>query len=131
MSLTTWLSRLPFFSPSPSSAPSLSPSPHRTNWADDTFISSDEAEDALCNDRSSFVVRRDIMALVPSHIKRRMIHPDPSAHIPGFRELFIYLNNNQSSMRLRQMIEDYFDNSLPLRGNLSQSSLVSCDDTNN
>ena len=125
MSLTTWLSRLPFLSPSPS------PSFHQTNWADDTFINSDEAEAALCNDRPSFVVRRDIMALVPSHIKRRMIHPDPSAHIPGFRELFIYLNNNQSSMRLRQMIEDYFDNSLPLRGNLSQSSLVSCDDTNN
>ena len=106
------------------------PSPHRRNWADDTFISSDDAEDALCNDRFSFVVRGDIMTFVPGHIRLRMTHHDPSAHIPGFQELFIYLNNNQGSMHLRQMIEDYFDNSPPLRGNLSQSPLVSCDGTN-
>ena len=123
MYLTTWLSRLPFFSPSPS------PTSRRTNWADDTFISSDEAVAALCNDRSSFVVRNDIMTLVPGHIRLRMTHHDASAHIPGFQELFIYLNNNQSSTRLRQRIEDYFDNSPPLRENLSQSPFVS-DDTN-
>ena len=106
------------------------PSPHRRNWSDDTFISSDDAKDALCNDRSSLVVRDDIMTLVPGHIKRRMHQSDPSAHISGFQELFIYLNKNWSSPRLRQMIEDYFDNSPPLRGNLSQSPLVSCDGTN-
>ena len=128
---TTWLSNLPFFSPPPSSASSPSLSPHRTNWTDDTFISSNEAEEALCNDRSSFVVRNDIMERVPSLIKKHMINPDPRAHILGFQELFIHLNNNQSSMCLRQMIQDYFDKSPPLRGNLSQSSLVSCDDTNN
>ena len=105
------------------------PNPHRTNWADDTFVSSDDAEDALCNDRSSFVVRDDIMTLVPGHIKRRMNHSDPSAHISGFQELFIYLNKNRSSTRLRQMIEDYFDNSPPLREHLSQLPFVS-DDTN-
>ena len=127
------LSNPPFFSPSPSPSSASSPSlsPHRTNWANDTFISSNEAEEALCNDRSSFVVCSDIMTLIPKLIKRRMIHSDPSAHILGFQELFIYLNNNQSSMRLRQMIQDYFDKSPSLRGNLSQSSLVSCDDTNN
>ena len=106
------------------------PSPRQTSWADDTFISSNEAQAALCNDRSSFVVRRDIMTLVPDHIEMRITHHNPSAHIPGFEELFIYLNNNQSSMRLRQMIEDYFDNSPPLREHLSQSPFVSCDDTN-
>ena len=121
MPLKTWLSRQPFFSPSPS----RSPSPRRTNWADDTFISSDEAVAALCNDRSSFVVRNDIMTLVPGHIKMQMNHPEPSTHILGFRELFIYLNNNQGSMHLRQMIEQYFDKSPPLRGNLSQSSFDS------
>jgi hypothetical protein len=119
MSLTTWLSRLLFFPSSSSPSPSL----HRTSWADDTFISSNEAQAALCNDRSSVVVRGDIMTLVPDHIKMRMTHHDPSAHIPGFQELFIYLNNNRSSMRLRQMIEDYFDKSPPLRENLSQSPL--------
>ena len=127
MPLKTWLSRRPFFSPSRSRFPSS----RRTNWTDDTFVSSDEAVTALCNDRFSFVVRSDIMTLVPCHIRLRITHHDPSAHIPGFQELFIYLNNNQSSMPLRQMVEDYFANSLPLRGNLSQSSLVSCDDTNN
>ena len=106
------------------------PNPHRRSWADDTFLSGDDAEDALCNDRSSFVVRDDIMTLVPGHIKRRMNHSDPSAHISGFQELFIYLNKNESSARLRQRIEDYFDNSPPLREHLSQSSFVSCDGTN-
>ena len=106
------------------------PSPHRGNWAADTFISSDDAEGALCDDRSSFVVRDDIMTLVPGNIKRRMNHSDPSAHISGFQELFIHLNKNRSSTRLRQMIEDYFDNSPPLREHLSQSSFVSCDGTN-
>ena len=119
MPLKTWLSRRLFFSPSPS----RSPSPRRTNWADDTFISSDEAVTALCSDRFSFVVRGDIMTLVPDYITACMIHPDPRAQISGFRELFIYLNNNKSSMPLRQMIEDYFANSPPLRGNLSQSFL--------
>ena len=114
--------------PAPPSHPSHLIPPRR-NWADDTFISSDDAEDALCNDRSSFVVRDEIMTVVPGHIRRRMKHSEPSAHIPGFQELFIYLNTNRSSTRLRQMIEDYFDNSPPLRGNLSQSPLVSCDDT--
>ena len=106
------------------------PNRHRTNWADDTFVSSDDAEEALCNDRSSFVVCDDIMTLVPDYITACMIHPDPRAQISGFRELFIYLNKNRSSTRLRQMIEDYFDNSPPLRGHLSQSPLVSCDGTN-
>ena len=72
----------------PRTSPSPYPSPRRTSWADDTFISCDEAEAALCNDRSSFVVRSDIMTLVPGHIKMPMIHPEPSAHILGFRELF-------------------------------------------
>ena len=107
----------------PTSRPSY-PNPHRTSWADDTFINSDEAEAALCNDRSSFVVRSDIMTLVPGHIKLRLIHADPSAYISGFRELFIFLNNHRGSTRLRQMIEVYFDNSPPLRGHLSQSSLM-------
>ena len=105
------------------------PSPHQRSWVDDTFISSDEAVTALCNDRFSFVMRGDIMTLVPGHIRLRMTHHDPSAHIPGFQELFIYVNNNQSATCLRQRIEDYFDNSPPLRENLSQSPFVS-DDTN-
>ena len=122
LSASAWLSRLPFFSPSPSRPPS--PIPRRTNWADDMFISSDEAETALCNDRSSFVVRGDIMTLVPGQIKKLMNNYESTAHISGFRELFIHLNNNQSSMPLRQMIEDYFNESPSLRGNLSQSSQV-------
>ena len=126
MSLTTWPRRLPFFSPSHS----RSPSPRRTNWADDTFISSIEAQAALCNDRSSFVVRDDIMTLVPGHIKGRMNHSDPIAHTSGFQKLFIHLNKNRSSTRLRQMIEDYFDNSPPLREHLSQSLFVSGDGAN-
>ena len=125
MPLTTWFRRLPFFPPSPSPSPVL----RQTNWADDTFIDSEEAEIALCSDRFSFRVRSDIMAFIPSDIRKHINHPDPSAHILGFQKLFVHLNNDRGSMRLRQTIEDYFNNSPPLRGHLSQSSFVSCDDT--
>ena len=126
MSLTTWLGSLPLFSPS--SAPSPSPSSHQTNWADDTFISSDDAEAALCTDRSSFVVRDDIMTLVPGHIKRRMNHPDPSAHITGFQELFIYLNKKSEFNSLASDDRGLF---LQFSSITRAPKSVVCDDTNN
>jgi len=36
----------------------------------------DEAEAALCEDRSMFVLRIDITTLIPDHIKIFMIHSD-------------------------------------------------------
>jgi hypothetical protein len=118
MSPGAWWSRKPF----------LSRSPYRANWIEETFMASDEAEAALCEDRSAFVLRNDIMALVPNRIKKYMIHSDSKAHIHGFQELFVYLNKDQSPIRLRQLIEAYFNHCPPLHGHLSQSRPVFSDD---
>ena len=84
-------------------------------------MNSGEAEAALCEDRARFILRNDIMAIIPGHIKKRMIHPDVSAHIQGFQELFIHLNKGRPLKRLRGMVEAYFNDCPPLRGHLSQS----------
>jgi hypothetical protein len=116
MSPGAWWSRKVFLSRS------RPPSPYRSTWTDETFIKSDDAEAALCEDRSVFILRNDIMALIPRQIKKHMIHSDSKAHIHGFQELFVYLNKDRSPTRLRQLIYAYFNDSPPLRGNLSQSS---------
>jgi len=87
------------------------------------FIDSDEAEAALAEDRSAFVRRYDIMALVPSHIKKCMIHSDAIAQIRGFQDLFVYLNKDSSPRQLRRLVEAYFMDCPPLRGYLSQLTL--------
>jgi hypothetical protein len=107
---------------------SRSPIPYRVTWTEETFIKSDDAEAALCGDRSAFVLRNDIMVLIPSRIKKHMIHSDSMAHIHGFEELFVYLN--QRPNRLRQLVVAYFNDCPPLRGHLSQSSQVFFNDTN-
>ena len=111
-------------------SPSRSPSPRRSTWTEETFIDSDDAEAALCEDRCAFVLRNDIMGLIPSHIKKRLIHSDVNAHIRGFQELFVHLNKNRPPHRLRQLIEAYFNDSPPLRGNLSQFPRLLLNDRN-
>ena len=108
---------------------SRSSSPYQVTWTNEIFKKSDEAEASLCEDRSVFVLRNDIMALIPRHITRYMIHSAPEAHIRGFQELFLYLNKDPSPTRLRQLIHAYFNDSPSLRGHLSQSSLVFNNDT--
>jgi len=108
---------------------SRSSSPYRVTWTDETFKKSDEAEASLCEDRSAFVLRNDIMVLIPRRITKYMIHSAPEAHIRGFQELFLYLNKNRSPKRLRHLIHAYFNDSPSLRGHLSQSSLVFNNDT--
>jgi len=104
-------------------------SPHRVTWTNKIFKKSDDAEDSLCKDRSAFVLRNDIMKLIPSRITKYMIHSGPEAQIRGFEELFLYLNKDRSSAPLRQLIHAYFNDSPSLRGHLSQSSLVFSNDT--
>jgi len=99
-------------------------SPYRVTWTDEIFKKSDDAEDSLCKDRSAFVLRNDIMKLIPRRITRYMTHSGPEAQIRGFEELFLYLNKDPSSAPLRELIHAYFNDSPSLRGHLSQSSLV-------
>ena len=101
--------------------PSLSPYDSRTNWTEETFINSDEAEAALCEDRSRFILRNDIMAMIPGNIKKCMIHSDVNAHIQGFQGLFVHLNKGRPLKRLRDLVEAYFSDCPPLSGHLSQS----------
>ena len=98
-----------------------SSSSYRVTWTDEIF-KSDDAESALCAERFTFVLRNEIMALIPSHITKYMIHSDSKAQVHGFEELFLYLNKDSSPTRLRQLIHAYFNDSPSLRGHLSQSS---------
>jgi len=134
----------PSLTPQPSPPPSRPPSPYRPNhwldnscscccqcrqrwlgscWTEETFTNSDEAEAALCEDRSAFVRCNDIMPLIPGHIKKCMIHSDAIAQIRGFQDLFIYLNKDSSPIQLRQLVKVYFIDRPPLRGYLSQLTL--------
>jgi len=101
--------------------PSLSPYDSQTDWTKETFINSDEAEAALCEDRSRFILRNDIMAIIPGHIKKCMNHSNVNAHIQGFQELFVHLNKGRPLKRLRELVEAYFNDCPSLRGHLSQS----------
>jgi hypothetical protein len=104
---------------------SRSSTPYRITWTDEIFKKSDDAEASLCEDRSAFVLRNDIMALIPPRITKFMNHSGPEAQIRGFQELFLYLNKDRSPAQLRQLIHAYFNDSPSLRGHLSQSSHVS------
>jgi len=102
--------------------------PSRPNWVERTFIRADEAEDALCRDRPAFIMRPDIMDLIPRDITRYMGNPEATAYIKGFQELFIYLNQEPRPWRLCALIEAYFNDSPALCGHLSQSSQLFCND---
>src|ERR1700733_4993488 len=88
---------------------------HGSSWTEATFVDSDEAEDALCNDRPSFVVRNDIMKLIPRKIQRRITHSADLAQIDGFQDLFIHLNSHPGPHELRHLIIAYFRGSPYLR----------------
>ena len=90
------------------------------SWADRTFINSYEAERDLCADRSSFVLRNDILEGLPLHIRRFIDHPGHNPHIEGFTLLFTYLNSDPGPDQLRRLIVDYFRGSRSLCGLLSQ-----------
>jgi len=123
MSAGAWWSPKDFL---PHSGPS---SPYRVTWTHETFKKSDDAEASLCEDRAAFVLRNDIMALIPGHITKYMIHSNPEARVRGFQELFLYLNEDPSPAPLRQLIHAYFNDCPSLRGHLSQSSLIFSNDT--
>lgn len=86
-------------------------------------MDSDEAEDALCHDRPGFIMRREILKLIPGKIKKHITHPGDNAQIKGFQELFVYLNKHPGPERLRRAVAAFFDDTVHLRPHLSQSLL--------
>ena len=74
------------------------------------FRNSDDARVELSLDRVGFLQRRDIMALIPSHIRRRIHHPGGVAQVEGFQDLLILLNLDPDA-ELRRLIIDYFNSS--------------------
>ena len=98
---------------------SLRSSLYGSSWSEATFVDGDEAEDALCNDRASFVVRNDIMKRIPRKIQRRITHSADLAQIDGFHDLFIHLNSHPGPHELRHLIIAYFRGSPYLREYLS------------
>ena len=87
------------------------------------------AQVALSADRPSFVQRQDIMALIPSYIRRRLLYPGDIPRVEGFQELFTLLNTDPDTAVLRGQIIGYFEGSPALRVQLSQSLISSVTDT--
>ena len=88
-------------------------------WLADTFINSDDAEDALCGDRSAFLQSVQ-MKLIPRHIERCIVHIGDNAQIEGFRKLFEYLNAKPEADDLRQLVVNYFNDHPPLQPHLHE-----------
>ena len=93
------------------------------------FRSSYCAQVALSVDRPSFVQRQDIMALIPSYIRRRLLYPGDIPRIEGFQELFMFFNTDPGPAALHRQIIAYFEGSPVLRNQLSQSLFFSVSDT--
>ena len=90
------------------------------SWIAETFVDVSSAEMDLCADRSEFIRRREIMDHIPSHIKKRIMNPSSESQIRGFEDLFLYLDSLGADV-LRQLVVSYFNDTVPLRGHLSQS----------
>jgi len=84
---------------------------HQPSWTERKFLDGDDAEAALCFDRPAFIMRHDILKLIPGSIQRRITHPGDIVNIEGFWELFIYLNKTPGQKVLRQLVESYFASS--------------------
>ena len=74
----------------------------------------------LSTDRPRFILRKDMMTLIPSNIKKRIIHPGDNGQIQGFQELFVHLERSSAADELRALIVEYFMRSPQLRAHLSQ-----------
>jgi len=94
-------------------------------WVEVTFVNPDAARHNLAVDRPRFVLRDDIMDLIPTETKMHIIYPTADGNIDGFRELFVYLATSPPTVvdGLRRLIITYFESSPTLRGNLSKLPL--------
>ena len=105
-------------------ADQLTPDGHsakQLSWTTTTFVDGVDAEADLSQDRAKFLKRRDIMVLIPRHIKRFIIHPGDNGQIRGFEELFVYLEITSAASELRRLVEAYFAESPALQLHLSMS----------
>lgn len=90
-------------------------------WTEETFVDSEQACIDLCADRAGFMRYKDIMNHIPMNIKLHIRHHESTAHIRGFADLFIDLDNKTCTQRLRELVKAYFYDNPPLRGHLSSS----------
>jgi hypothetical protein len=86
----------------------LIPAYRSPGWLADTFTDSNDAEDALCRDRSGFL-RKIQMGLIPRPIWSRFVNFGPTAHIEGFQNFFDYMNTEPAADELRQLVVNYFN----------------------
>ena len=92
---------------------------YRPVWTAEVFYDNEDAEIALGSDLRFFLNQQDILALVPSHIRRLLCHPERSTHLEGAQELFILLDLDPDAEALRQLVIGYFEGSPELRRYLS------------
>ena len=72
---------------------------YRPGWTTEVFRDNEKAQTAF-SDLPSFLQRQDILALVPSHIRRRLRHSGDSAQLMGTEELFNLLDSDPDAEAL-------------------------------
>jgi hypothetical protein len=60
------------------------------------------------------------MASVPPEIMKHIVHPEATAQIKGFQELFVLLNTDPHVDHLRRLVVNYFNDSPWLRTHLRE-----------
>jgi len=94
-------------------------------WVEATFVCPNAARYYLTIDRPRFVLREDIMGLIPTETNMHIMYPTADGNIDGFRELFVYLATSPPEVvnTLRQLIVAYFESIPTLRGHLRQDNV--------
>jgi len=93
----------------PKSIPSADALYRFPGWLADTFTNINDAENALCRDRSGFLRSGGPLELIPPRIWSQLVNFGPTAHIEGFQNLFDYLNTEPAADYLRQLVVNYFN----------------------
>ena len=67
---------------------------HSSGWTAEAFFNTNDTKIALCHDQAGFPSRDNPRRFFPTDIWKVIVHPNPSTHIRGFKELFILLNTD-------------------------------------
>ena len=93
-----------------------------SGWTSNTFIDSEAAQMELRYDRE-FLGQHGLVAYLPPDIRVHIFHSSAFTRGTGFKELFTLLNTDPEADGLRQLVVNYFNNSLSLRKHLREQDL--------
>jgi hypothetical protein len=61
-----------------------------------------------------------VIASLPADVRKHVIHPEATAHIKGFQDLFMLLNTDEEADQLRRLVVNHFNDSLWLQKHLRE-----------